>query len=279
MNRIVFLGDSYTWGEGLELFIETDKWKSQRQKVSNWSDIEPITDDNSNHYREKNRFPTIVSDYFGLKSVVDVNNSGSFSTNISVLNKTIANVGVDGIQAIVVQLSYFYRTPIHLTYECVCSWCKRRPDYPIVSLMEDVSVGDPTDINSHTILKSFKKDKIDGEFLDWFWKWTKWIRRYCYDLLEFKLKQYEDRGIPILFIDTWDEEEEYVYQRKYITDRFVPLIGKDEQLYDRWVDFKNTFGNTFDINGYFPNTNNHHPSLLAHQYIAKSVIQKLEKVL
>lgn len=278
-DSIVFLGDSYTWGEGLELFIEKEKWINQRKYVTTDVEINRISDDESIEFRKTHRFPRIVGNYFDCEEVVDKHNGGSFSTYFNTLNQYELEFGSNNIKAIIVQLSHFYRTPIHLTYECMCSFCRKRPDEPIQSLIEDITQKDLMSSNVGMILQSFKKDKIDNEFLEWFWVWVDWIERFCYDLLEFKLKNYEDMNIPVFFIDTWDTHDIYVQTRKYITDRLIPLIGGDGKLYTRWVDFQKSFDSNFDINNYFPNTNNHHPSLLTHQHIAKSIIKKLETVL
>jgi len=279
MNHIIFLGDSYTWGEGLELFIEKDKWIKQRKKISNYDDLIKVKDEESETFREQNRFASIVAKHFEMVEVVNRKNGGSLSDNFKLLEHFEKKTGMSSVNAIIVQLSHFYRTPIHLTSNCKCTFCKTLPDYPISSIIHDIVENNSNDFNKNMILNSFKKTEIDVEFMDWFWKWVNWIERFCYDLLEFKLKKYEDMGIPVLFIDSWDVEDSYVHTRKYIVDRIIPLIGDDGKLYKKWVDFEKSFDGTFCINDYFKNTNNHHPSLRTHQYIAKSIIKKLEEIL
>lgn len=74
IRNIVFGGCSYTWGQSLHLFDDSDVDPSSpgthgfdENSVRSW-DYQKIID---------RRFATIVSNYFGRKSKVDVNNGGS----------------------------------------------------------------------------------------------------------------------------------------------------------------------------------------------------------
>ena len=56
---IIFGGDSFTWGEGLELYLNTPKWINERTTLNRWSDLYPKQDYEAKTFRESNRFPLI----------------------------------------------------------------------------------------------------------------------------------------------------------------------------------------------------------------------------
>ena len=68
-DKILFLGDSFTWGEGLELFIENGKWIKQRELHSEWPQLEVIQDIDSLQFRDNNRYPSLVGSELGIQSI------------------------------------------------------------------------------------------------------------------------------------------------------------------------------------------------------------------
>lgn len=73
---ILFLGDSFTWGEGLELYCDTPKWVEERSQKNTWKYLSTKQDTDGEDFREKNRYPGIVSKHFNTNVYVDDHNGG-----------------------------------------------------------------------------------------------------------------------------------------------------------------------------------------------------------
>jgi hypothetical protein len=188
MSHIVFLGDSYTFGEGLELFIENEKWIKRRELVSEWPELEPIQDDDSVKFREKNRFANIVGDYFGYEVISDWRNGGNLGVNLDVLKKGEKEVGIENIKAIVVQFSIATRNPIHLKNDCRCNLCIKYHANPIANFIECVQTGDLNDWTKK-IISSFGKKEIDVDMLKWAYHLSDYLQKYCIDLFTIELQR------------------------------------------------------------------------------------------
>ena len=95
IESFLIFGDSFTWGEGLELYLNTPKWISQRNKKSEWQELSIIQDTLSIGFREFNRYPNIVSRHYNTTLFTDPNNGGSIQSLIrnlfSVIESGIEN--------------------------------------------------------------------------------------------------------------------------------------------------------------------------------------------
>ena len=59
MRKILFLGDSFTWGEGLELYMDKEPFKSMRTQKATDLELEQISnykDDEVESWRRGFRF-------------------------------------------------------------------------------------------------------------------------------------------------------------------------------------------------------------------------------
>ena len=131
LNTLAFLGDSITWGEGLELYLDTPFWIEQRSKQSGWMELVHLQNEESTNFREKNRFSNIVSNYFNSKLIID-NTNGGWLGNITNYLKNILDNNLKP-EFIVVQFSCSNRNPIHyhlgsLFRKCKCEKCENYTD-------------------------------------------------------------------------------------------------------------------------------------------------------
>ena len=92
IRNIVFAGCSFTWGQSLHFF----------EYGENSDNIHPL---DGQYYQNKllphhyqynvdNRFPTIVSDYFGRKPIVDANNGGSTESICNTMRKRSMSIAI-----------------------------------------------------------------------------------------------------------------------------------------------------------------------------------------
>ena len=293
---ILFLGDSFTWGEGLELYCDTPKWIAEREKNNNsWLVLSEKQDEDGIKFREENRFPALVAKYFNKTAFVNDTNGGCLAGSIATAHKFLFNPDVY-IDTIVLQFSNFRRDPLHITFSCICEFCMTTTFARLFEnadeLLEKIIKG--TDLDYKEKLISLELEKLIGKkwfdndkFIDSFIQARKkWYVDTLFNFYNLHLAPWESDGKrKIYFIDSWEEEssdaifDDYLHQHyphfKYQTN-MIPLIGKDGDSYLRWKSWEKTFEYK-SIAHEFKNTDNGHPTLEQHQYLAKSVIKFLEE--
>ena len=270
-DKILFLGDSFTWGEGLELFIENEKWIKQRELHSEWLQLEVIQDVESIKFREKNRYPRLVGDELNIIPITEFKNGGSFGTNL----KFVKDVKIPDLTCIFVQLSQLGRNPLHLTYGCRCSYCTKTHWESIETIYNDILEKKESN-GLRYMLDVFGHNEVDNEFLRKFLLFIKWHDRYITELFIEECKKWE-QTTPVYFIDSWSiDDSDYWRGYSYINDRLINLTKKDETSTKRWSTFIESFENPYIVD-LWPNTVNRHPTLEIQQYLAKSVISHLRE--
>jgi len=253
MKRIIFAGCSFTYGHGLwqytkeEGMSKDDVWVSPKEF--------PVSLD----FMRKNRFPRLVSKYFGTLEVIRDFTSGSDKLNLEFVPELLrfntwepkwAKVDLDfsEISHLVFQTSYLDR----------CSLIKDG---------KEIWIGD--------LAKVWKNYPNISPNVKEFWKELK-ITYYnkIRDLFLFL----EDKGIKCYMLA--------------ITDDYFDLIKNDEFIKSRFIDieyngttFKN-FGDLFafdkklmiinDTDNFEDPPKDFHPSLKCHRIVANSIIKKLE---
>ena len=95
-------------------------------------------------------------------------------------------------------------------------------------------------------------------------------RETAKDIIDFCL----EFGEPFSYKPTekWDCRRMYDEEFK---KRMIPLLGFDGNYYTNYLDWETTFPHTRIIDE-FPETFNGHPTILQHQYLAKSIINHLD---
>ena len=308
VNEIAFLGDSFTWGEGLELYLDSPFWINQRNKKSWWSELKNIQTEESIKFRESNRFANIVSEYFGSKLIID-NSNGGYLGNVTKYLIDIYNNKFRP-EFIVIQFSSFVRNPIHYHLGCGPDW---------MTLTQNDKCDKCNNKTSHgtlfcfyhfleTIRKKYSdKQQLDSEhqfYLNWLYEEFNFaslnlenseepfvlafnylnciVDLYSYLHLNHLVQEYvkplEARGIKVFYIDSWDEKSSVIcHNVPDIKKNMIPLYGyTDKPVTQNYSIFEKSFPNT-RIQNEFPKTQNGHPTLIQHQHIAKSVIREIEK--
>lgn len=267
---IVFAGDSFTWGEGLELFIENDKWISQREKHSEWDKLSIIQDDDSVEFRNSHRFSRLAANELGMIDRVDKNNGGSLSTNWKFTGdmKKLPNV-----KAFIIQLSQANRDAIHLTWKCKCDICTKFDWLCLGDMLSAIEREKKTPLLDY-IVNVMGCKSADSEFYRKFFLWLGWQKRFISNLFIEHCKVLEERA-PVYFIDSWDvDEKNWINQTPYVLDRMIPLIDENGNPHLSWGEWEKTF-EVKRIVDVFPKTNNYHPTPNLHKHIAKSVVNFL----
>ena len=128
-RHITFLGDSFTWAEGLELYCNTPKWIAQRKIKSNWQELVSLQDEDAVSFRETHRFSNIVTNHFKAKLYTNANNGGSLQyVLMHILPIYYSNYHIPiKTDVMVIQFSILDRDTIHFSKEkyglCECNLC------------------------------------------------------------------------------------------------------------------------------------------------------------
>lgn len=280
LTKIYFAGDSFTYGEGLELYTPTNKWKSELYKYNPWPELEKKLDSDSTKFRTKNNFVGIFSENFpNVTTYQSTINGGSLSDVI--YNRIPNAIEVIGdIDIIVIQFSTFLRNPLHLKYDCKCDWCLATncgSTGMISTTLRDgknrlIALKDST-------LNQFCKiiDFYDIDSYDILLKYDEFLNTSIKNQIEiFKkdfLKNIINSNTKVFFIDSWCKlTSNHLQDDELIRNLTIPLISLDGNPYNRWGQFQHQFDNP-TINHMYPNTSNFHPTPEVHRYIGNSLVE------
>ena len=306
-----FLGDSFTWGEGLQLYLDNEFWIKERSNRNIWTDLQPKCTPESESFRENNRFANLVAKHFSSHLIIDHRNGGSFTSFSDVLDVLLKkryhpNFNIFGKlpNVLVIQFSSLNRNPIHWhlgsnKYKCYCELCYPYSDKTnnpstrgifitfghvaeiyfenidhILTKEEQNKIKEWVEANSEMRFDAFDKNLYNFSTLKLENEYSKLHFEYLINNYLIPLKK---NGVETYFIDSWDSfSTEPIFNNEYIAKRMIPLIGYDNKKYLQYSKWELSFPHK-RIGNEFPKTDNGHPTLLQHQYIAKSVIEYIEK--
>lgn len=285
-KKIYFSGDSFTYGEGLELYTPTDKWRKELYNLNTWSELRLKLDNDSEHFRKKNNFVGLFSSKFPTYKVYQHNgNGGSLSYDLHKrLIPEISEIG--NVDCIIIQFTTFSRNCLHLNYECTCDFCKNTGYRSVDSIINAIS----------SIHDNRGIDETDVVVLNEFYKLINYNKLKSYEILEkyelfykdviqnqikiFKddyLSKFIESGIKVFFIDSWDDTTSYYLQQdSVISNLTIPLKSKDGNYYKSWSEFISKFEKPWIYQNY-EITANHHPTPEVHSYISESLIDFFNK--
>jgi len=301
-SSIAFIGDSFTWGEGLEFYQDLPKWIEQRTKYSDYPSYRPLVDDNDNQFRESNRFAGLVCKHFNSTIGIDNRNGGSFKNAIEMLeaikspdlNYEYIDLNLTKIPNVIIfQFSVFSRNSIHFhlgadKFECHCDLCEyfnkigmgQRMTFDEINRVQNVPELWNTDqaIHFETWLKNTYPNLYGDRRMLAYNVERELSPIHLEFLLDTYIRPFEKMGIYTFFIDSWEKySSEIIFMNDYIKDRIIPLIGYDGKYYLKYGEWENTFSSV-RISYDFPQTQNGHPTLIQHEYLGKSIIEYLEKI-
>lgn len=283
------MGDSFTWGEGLELYSNYPKWIEQREVDNNsWIVLEEKQDSDSISFRNNNRYPHLISEEIECNYFIDRKNGGNVARNVRFLEKAlIENLGITDV---VLQFSNFSRETLHMSYKCSCDFCSETYWTPIMDMLNTYLDKKLEDVDAEV---SYQEQKVyelisskigisDIHDLTFLEKADEYVQNNFSTQLNFLLGNVfypleRDYGINFHFIDSWCSiTSDILKKNQNIQRRIIPLLGKNGKKYLTWESWVSTFSSKSIVDD-FPKTNNEHPTLEMHRYLAKSVISHFKK--
>ena len=199
IRNIVFAGCSFTWGQSLHFFAYGDESDNIHPLDGNYYENKLLP--HHYQYNVDKRFPTIVSDYFGRKPIVEANNGGSTES----IYKTMGKIN-EYTDAVIVQTTQFHRsleTGISLTKQ--------------VSMLE-------------SIVDICEKKGLILRFIHWDWP----------EEIEIP-KKIKDKSIKILGMDTFYQITSEPINRKdgiiNKDNKYYKYLACSSQLHDNHFQF------------------------------------------
>jgi hypothetical protein len=279
-ESVIFAGDSYTWGEGLQLYIDNEFWINERNNPNDWLNLKPKCNSESEKFREENRFSGIVSNHFEYNLIAFPNDGVTFWESVDLVEK---NLQVPNLKFIVYQFTILDRLPIiidnNFLYDNLFSQTdtlsdlfKKYIQYKIFNKQEYFEserkinrLNDVYNLNINQII-SLSIEEINNFYYNFL------CEKFLNKFIENYIKKWQKK-CPVYFIDSWFPDSSNIIQKfETIQNNLVPLIGTDGKFYKKWSDWESTFKYRSIIEE-FKNTGNGHPTFEQHKYLAESIIK------
>lgn len=285
---IIFAGCSFTWGQGLWSYLDTDQHVPSYEE---WIFEDHPLPPGSHSIRKKLRFPKIVADHFGKTEIVKKINGGTDVESIRFINEvfdtdkiayhlTDINCDYDDVEYIIFQTTQIYRSPFYFTHKGEKYRIHSEPSGRKLDSLYKIIVDG-----------NFYQEEIRMDSLDVFFDWMvgndysvddfiKIIYDNTVNEIEKCLKFFESKGIKTK-IFCWQEEQlSRIFDSEFLSNRFIYLKynGNEyttiEGLYNDYPEL--SLANDPSVL-HFTGTDEH-PSKKCHEIIAKSIIENIESV-
>lgn len=283
---IFFAGCSFTWGQGLWSYLETNKHVPSYEEYI--YDNYPLPQ-GSHSIRKKLRFPKLVANHFGKTEIVKKLNGGTDEESIRFLHEvfdtdkngyhlTDISCDYDDVEYIIFQTTQIYRSPFYFTHLGKRYKITSSPDGCKLDSLHRITF----DVNN--LCHEMKINTFDI-FFDWMVSngynvnnFIEIIHDNIVKEIENTLKFFETKEIKTK-IFCWQEEQlSRIFDSKFLSDRFIYLNynGKNyktiEYLYRDYPELllKN------DSSVLHNPGSDEHPSKKCHEIIADSIIKNIE---
>lgn len=283
----VFGGDSFTWGDGLELYLNTPFWIEQRKKKSTWDVLGSLQNEESIEFRNNNRFAGLIASELNATSIVDSMNGGGLCKGAHLIDSYIN----ESPKAVVYQFTSLMRMTFHFSRFCTCNICTTPYglipnviNYYFECLYKRVHNEKFTEKDLFFLnrLKEAEGIVITDEQLELFRNPANNILELFYPMFHRNMKYFIDTFIKqwtkttkVLLINSWEEETGSLVERNnFFREYLVPLKGYDGNYYLSYTEWENTFPHR-TIADEFKGTENRHSTLLQHRYLADSITEAL----
>jgi hypothetical protein len=267
MKKIVFAGDSFTWGEGLQYYsglqdvVFPVKHEFDPKVISN-KQMEFIIN---------NRFSTLVGNYFNTQTISRSENGGSNDCSLRLLAETPHTE----ISYIVFQITELYREQFEFIHN----------DKTIMLYIDSLIY------NKHNLKEFFKSSKYlsNKENYDLFYNYYEtnfksfdefqnYFIEQSLNRIKIKLSNFIENNIPIYFINWRNCYTPALLENSFFSNKLIQFKYLDK-MYNDLEDLLNLDRPELTNQGVFQQfkicKNDSHPSLLGHKIIAENIINTL----
>jgi hypothetical protein len=260
MNKgIIFLGDSYTWGQGLNFYGKFEETHFPTKEDGEFY-LNKLSEREIEFIKE-HRFSNIVSKHLNKKTIQRELNGGGHYDMIEFLN----SIHIHGYDTLVVQFTDVYRDLIYYDYKGNTNYCALSIHQDYVPSEYETFINYLSD-NFDSSLEKFKEyhiKKVLNKFKDLF-------------------LYYEGKHRFKCFMFTWQHDVvEYIKKDEFLNKRFIQLEYNGVK-YDSMFEMatlKNpelTITHDPVLKEMGISAHDGHITFKAHQIIAESIIKKIK---
>lgn len=295
-DNIIFAGCSFTWGQGLWSYMKTDEYVPTAHE---WIFKEVPLPSGSIEFKDKHRFPGIVSRALNKTPIVKVANGGTDDESIHFM-KHVFDKSREGYHSIFPQEVYEYNHVSNIVYQTTMSvrssfkFSHRYGpedfefnDYLLYTSHDKTSFGE-----LYQIFPIDDTDRVEIRPENDFTALYEWMYENDYevddvlkmklssisDKIESNLKFYESVGIDTSVLCWSDEYLEEFESREFMKDRLIPIIHENkeykciEHLFKDYPELQILK----DPDVLHTANDDGHPSLKCHKILAESVLKKIK---
>ncbi len=269
MKKILFLGDSFTWGEGLELYMDKEPFISMRNQKATDIELEQISnykDDEVENWRKRFRFTGYVD---GFETYVQPNNGGNFHRVVEDANLLTKKYNFSKKDIIVIQIPPADRSYFQMNSDSAGSYLplyKELSNQSIQNLLikKDVSESLSKIMGYDSVMDMLKNSEDVFDKLAY--RNTKlFYYSFVFDLIQ---------RFNVYFIGPWGKENYKAFSKcDEFKDKLIPITYNGSK-YDSLQSFGDAMvenNQIFEISEQFKQTSNNHPTLEAHKIIGESI--------
>jgi hypothetical protein len=299
--EIICSGCSYTWGQGLWSYLDTNEF------IPNyWEYIsgEYIIPEEGERLREKLRWPHIVGSHFGFKEIVKPHNGGSDDQSIEFIKSLFSEspygyflcengkcpthptnadlypeqkkpLKLKNCKWIILQTTQLYRSPFEFEYKGDKYRLVSTPSLRNLDRLEMVIKED----QPYKILPNF------DIFYEWlidndhsFESFKKRHAKHMTKRIEETLKKYNDLGINVAILSWTDEYLDTIKKSEFLSSKFIDLEynGKTYECIEKMQEDNTHLFLNVDPSVKHDTRGDEHPSKECHEVIAQNVIRYIE---
>lgn len=280
INKILFSGCSFTWGQGLWYYFDTNEYiPNTYEYLHNVKEIPKSALD----FKNKNNYAGLVSKHFNSEYEMKSWNGGTDDESIRFIENKVFNENTK-FDWLVFQTTQIYRSPFYFEHKGNFYNVKSEPGQH--NLAEVIHLVDGGHDGRHVSTRDF------DIFFDWLIDnnysiedWSHLFEKRIVERIETILKKCNEVGIKTAILSWTDEYLSLIGRNEYLKNQLITIEHKNRkfecisQLMDYEQDLiiahdtknkKHTSGDgSVDKDDW-------HPSLRCHQIISKSVIKHIE---
>lgn len=257
MNGILFLGCSFTWGQGLYFYSDLDTTILPKDEYSfNHKDVSHA----QIKYKNKLRFPRLVANHFNTFEHTRSINGGCEDHSFEFVDNLFQRDFVyEDFSYMIIQISHLFRNHFKFEIDGVAHTTNIDPR------------NERTDL-SNPFYKWYDDNNMTYESYR-----NEFIKQQVNRLKE-KITFYENKGIQCKIISWQEDIVPFINEDLFLSQKFVKL-EYNNKTYDTISLLQKEYPNmTIMYDEYFGENppKDHHPSKLCHKVIAESIIKNIE---
>lgn len=311
IKNIIFAGDSFTWGEGCELY-DKNIYDFVKSTCDDRGYYQPKYGDIQHfgyfqYIRNKFRFPTQVANHFNVMNILPRNNGGDIHGAIKFVKSILNEWNPNHFSHVIINLTDEYRSIVpnetrkwylkefkwdivhyNEVTDVIALWnCFLSMGIPNLSILDEIVLNRykewyrkdntsniPSDTVFNLIMDKFETpDDFEKKVLEYFW----------IDVKE-RIEDIELKKARVLILNSWSKKTVEFFKSKSLNTELKYFFhNRFIKLYDNENEYDSLYSlmllKKYNLYLKYPWSKNQHPTKEAHDVIAKSIIKKLEKSL